>query len=107
MSGGIFPLSGLAGGNGGASPFTNMTDFIVISVDTSSSPQSVVIASADIAIDFIFFVIKDETNNAAANNITITTEGSETIDVALSSVVVNADSGGLLLYSHNGNLFSW
>jgi len=94
-------------GNAGVSPFTNMADFIVISVDTSSSPQSVIISSVKIAVDFTFFVIKDESNNASVNNITITTEGSEKIDVTLDSVVVNANSGGLLLYSHNGNLFSW
>lgn len=93
------------GDNGGG--IGNLKDFKVISVDTSLSPQSVVISSADIAIDFIFFVIKDETNNASVNNITIGTEGAEKIDVTLDTVVVNANSGGLLLYSHNGNLFSW
>ena len=83
------------------------SELIVTSVDTSSSPQSVVISSALIAVDFNFFIIKDESNNASVNNITITTEGSEKIDVTLDSVVVNADSGGLLLYSRSGNLFSW
>jgi len=96
--------SSLAGPGAG---FTSMTDFLVTSVDTSSSPQVVTILSALIAVDFTFFLIKDETNNASVNNITINTEGSETIDVALTSVVVSANSGGILLYSHNGNLFSW
>ena len=94
-------------GGGGGNSFTNMNDFLVTSVDTSSSPQSVEIPSALIAVDFNFFTIKDESNNASVNNITITMEGAETIDGSLTTVVVNADSGGLQLYSHNGNLFSW
>lgn len=94
-------------GGGGGSPFTNLNDFIVIDVDTSSSPQAVVIPSAQIAVDHNFFVIKDVSNNAATNNITITMEGSETIDGTITEQVVSANSGGLLVYSLNGNLFGW
>lgn len=107
MSGGIFPLNGFTDDGGGVSPFTNMTDFKVISVDTSSSPQSVVIASADIAIDYIFFLIKDESNNAATNNISVATEGGELFDGSPTIPDVTADSGGIMAYSHNGNLFNW
>lgn len=100
-------LGGSLGGGGGGSPFTNMNDFFVTSVDTSSSPQSVVIPSALIAVDYNFFIIKDEFNNAATNNITIATEGGELFDGSPTIPTVTADAGGIMAYSHNGNLFNW
>jgi len=94
-------------GGGGDSTVVGITDVRIISVDTSSSPQTVTIQSSDIAIDNILFIIKDESNNASINNITVDTQGSEKIDVTLDSILITADSGGVLLYSRNGNLFSW
>lgn len=96
-----------SGGGGGGSTVVGISDVRIISVDTSSSPQTVTIQSSDIATDNILFIIKDESDNASINNITIGTQGSEKIDVTLDSVVINADSGSLLIYSRNGNLFSW
>ena len=51
------------------------------------------------------FAVKDESGGAATNNITIDTEGSETIDGA-SSIVITADYGIATLYSNGTNVFS-
>lgn len=102
-----YAVIGPAYPGGGASTVIGISDVRIIGVDSSSSPQSVTIQSSDIAIDNILFIIKDESDNASINNITISTQGSEKIDVTLDSVVITADSGSLILYSRNGNLFSW
>ena len=91
----------ISGGTG------DLVDFKIINVDTSSSPQTVTILSADIAIDGILFIIKDISNNASVNNIRIETEGSEMIDITIPFVDVTANSGGLTVYTFNGGLFTW
>jgi hypothetical protein len=48
--------------------------------------------------------IKDESGAAGTNNITIATEGSETIDGA-GTLVISANYGGEELYTNGTNLF--
>lgn len=50
-------------------------------------------------------VVKDESGGAATNNITIDTEGAETIDGA-NSIVINANYGVLRVYSNGTNWFT-
>jgi hypothetical protein len=77
-------------------------------VDTSS-PRTLTISSAQIAsatdADVWVFTVKDETDAANANNITLDTVGAETIDGA-ASVAITTDSGSVTLYTRGGNLFS-
>ncbi len=79
------------------------TDYI-IGVDTTSSAVTItlpIIVSSD---EGRRWVVKDEGGNAATNNITIATEGSETIDGASTDVIdVNYGKGGY--YSDGTNLF--
>lgn len=49
-------------------------------------------------------VVKDAGGNAAANNITITTEGAQTIDGA-ATYVINANYGKVTLYCDGSNWF--
>lgn len=53
----------------------------------------------------VFIHIKDESGGAATNNITIDTEGAETIDGAV-SLTINANYGSVQLYSNGSNLFT-
>lgn len=64
------------------------------------------IKSAQIAEDGAIFHIKDAGGNCNANNITITTEGAETIDGA-ANAVMDIDYMCLGLYAMDGNLFSF
>ena len=50
-------------------------------------------------------VVKDAGGNAAANNITITTEGAQTIDGA-ATYVINANYGAARLYCDGSNWFT-
>lgn len=102
----FFPFDPAAGGGGGIG-FTSLNDFIIISVDTSSPPTPVVILSSLIAVDYNLFIIKDESGNAATNNAPISTEGGELFDGSATIPSITANYGGIMAYSHNGNLFNW
>ncbi len=52
-----------------------------------------------------FFDVKDESGGAGTNNITVDTEGAQTIDDA-SSLVIEVDFGVLRLYSNGTDLFT-
>ena len=76
--------------------------------DTTAA-RTLTISSADIALGSPAtpweIVVKDESGGAAAFNITIDTEGAETID-GVASVAITADFGSAILYSNGSNLFS-
>lgn len=76
-----------------------------INVDTSSSAITITIRSLEIA-QATAFVIKDVSGNAGTNNITINTEGSETIDGSASKTI-STNYGTLRLYGNNNNLYEW
>jgi hypothetical protein len=76
----------------------------VILVDyTATGTCTVTIASAQIAVSGRTFVIKDSGQNAAANNITVETEGAETIE-GEANFVINTDGGWLTFVSDGSNL---
>lgn len=81
----------------------------IIGVDTSGGaiqitmPSTFVQASNDNNSQVCIF--KDETGDAAVNNITIVTEGSELIDGAATKVI-NTNYGSVGFYSDGINLFT-
>jgi len=80
------------------------TNETVIGVTDTSVPRTVTISSADITKEGRFIFVKDESNGAGTNNITIDTEGAETID-GVPSTVINTDLGSKVMYSDGSNLF--
>lgn len=70
---------------------------------TSTGAVTLTITSDAIASGFLLH-IKDEGGNAGTNNITIATEGAETIDGQV-SITVNADYNKVSLYSNGSNVF--
>ena len=70
---------------------------------TATGVVAIDIKSAQI-VDGNIFHIKDAAGNCNAFNITITTEGAETIDGA-ASFVMNVDYMSVSLYCKDGNLF--
>lgn len=80
-------------------------DEVIIGVTDTSVTRTITIQTADIVVGRIF-IIKDESGAAGTNNITIDTQGAETIDGA-ASVAITADFGAARLYSDGSNLFLW
>jgi hypothetical protein len=120
QAGGDVILGGGAGTGGGENGFVKIasglivpTEAVTANVDTDSEAMyfgcdtvgadTIEIQTEDI-IDGRVFIIKDEGGNAAAQNITITTEGAETIDGAASEAIT-ADYDSRTLIARNGNLF--
>ena len=87
------------------SPSTD--DEVIIGITNTSVVRTVTILTADIVAGRIF-IIKDESGAAGTNNITITTQSTETIDGSTDDVAITADSGALRLYAASTTaLFSW
>ena len=82
---------------------TLSTDYIV-AFTALTAPRAYQISSEDIAQTNRLFIIKDESGAARTYNITISTEGAETIDGADTVVISNA-YGAITLYSNGSNLF--
>lgn len=74
----------------------------VIGVDTSAA-ITITLGSSDLFVGRRL-TIKDETGSAATNNITVDTEGSETIDGAASKTV-STNYGYITVYSDGTNWF--
>lgn len=99
--------------SGGSVVFTRTdvdTDYFsqgenIIGVTDTSSSVNIILSSADVLIVGLPITIKDESGAANTINITITTEGSETID-GVSSIPIDADYGKLTVYSDGSNWFS-
>lgn len=81
-------------------------DEVIIGITDTSAARTVTIQTADITAGTRLFIIKDESGAAGTNNITIATQGSETIDGA-STITISANYGVARLYSNGSNLFSW
>ena len=64
---------------------------------------TITIPSAQI-VDGREITIKDATFNASVENITIVTEGAETIDGA-ANLLIDTDGGSYTLYFYDGNVF--
>lgn len=80
-------------------------DEVIIGVTDTAAARTVTIQTADI-VDGRMFIIKDESGGAGTNNITVATQGSETID-GQSTIDIIVDYGVLRLYSNGINLFAW
>lgn len=83
----------------------NTVDEVIIGVTDTSVTRTITIQTADIVVGRLF-IIKDESGAAGTNNITIATQGAETIDGA-ASVAITANFGAARLYSDGSNLFLW
>ena len=77
---------------------------LYIGVDTSAT-VTITINTGDIILaEGRKIIIKDETGNANVANITIDTQGAETIDTG-GSAIINTSFGSLTLIARGGNLF--
>jgi len=86
--------------NFAASPYTMQTTDYLIAVDSSGGAVSVLLGTP---VNGRYIVIKDETGNAAANNITIS--GAGVLIDGLSTAVINTNYASLTLYSDGTNYF--
>lgn len=77
----------------------------IYEIDTTSSAITLTVDSDDIVAAGRVITVKDVADNAATNNITVTTEGSETIDGS-ATYTIDSDSGSVTLYSDGSNLYT-
>lgn len=82
-----------------------VTDFI-ISYGTLTAARTVTLASAATNGDGKIIIIKDAAGTAAANNITVDGNASETIDGALTQKITN-NYGVMRLFCNGSNWFTW
>ncbi|MEK6849645.1 MAG: hypothetical protein AABY01_03690, partial [Nanoarchaeota archaeon] len=87
---------------------TTINDHIV-AVTSTTVPRTVTLSTVSLAegsatAGFIL-TIKDESGGAAANNVTIATEGAELIDGA-ATAVINTNYGVVRVYSNGSNWFT-
>lgn len=87
-----------------ATDFTTAGQTLVGVTDTSVA-RTITLSTADV-IKGRVIIIKDQSGGANTNNITIDTEGSETIDGA-ASITIIVDYGVLRIYSNGTNWFSF
>lgn len=71
--------------------------FVMINVNTSAA-RAISLPSISAVAAGRFYLVKDGSGSARANNITITPDGSDTIDGA-ASAVLNSDRGALMIIS--------
>ncbi len=83
--------------------YTTTADDCIVSVDSTGGAVTITLGSASVAAGKIV-VIKDAGGSANSNNITIDTEGSETIDGS-ASTSITSDYGVVRLYSDGTNWF--
>lgn len=79
------------------------TDYIV-AFTALTAAREYQISSADIAQAGRIIIVKDESGDAGTYNITISTEGAETIE-GQASITIHNDYGARTLYSNGSNLF--
>jgi len=87
------------------SDYTTSWGDYLIQVDTSSNPVTITLASA-MAETGVALIVKDYGGNAGTNNITVATEGTETIDGATSKTIAT-DYGKLRVYCPQTNWMTW
>ena len=85
--------------------YTTTSDDVIVGVDTSGGAVTITLASATVTAGRIV-IIKDVGGSAGTNNITIATEGSETIDGAASSTI-SSNYGVVRLFSDGTNWFTF
>lgn len=85
--------------------YTATVDDCIIGVDTSGGAVTITLPSAG-AVAGKIYIINDEGGAAGTNNITVATEGSETINGA-DTQTISANYGSLRVYSDGTNFFTW
>lgn len=80
------------------------TNDYYVGVESLTAPRTVTISTADITAGAREFIVKDESGAAGTHNITIATEGAETIDGAASQTI-SSNYGYIKLKSNGTNLF--
>jgi len=106
VMGGVFTVNGGFAVKRVAGTDINSGEEMILGVTNTFGSRLVTIQSADIVGATRLFIIKDESGGAGVNNITIVTEGAETID-GVASVVIVQNYGVVRLYSDGFNLFSF
>jgi hypothetical protein len=77
----------------------------IIGVTSTASARTITLATADVVLGRVI-IIKDESGGAAVNNITVNTQGGQTID-GVSTVTISANYGVLRVYSDGNNWFTF
>jgi hypothetical protein len=90
--------------NDAARTNTALTDDCIVAWTALTATRNYQISSEDIAVAGRVFIIKDESGSAGSYAITVSTEGSETIDGA-DTISINSNYGSVTLYSNGSNLF--
>ena len=80
------------------------TDYILHVTYTTTGPVTSLTLLTAQCVDGRIIRIKDAGGNAATNNITVDTEGSETID-GVSTFVLNTNGEAVDFYAYDGNWF--
>lgn len=81
------------------------THYVIIAVTSTGAARAIELSTADCTAA-LTYIIKDEGGGAAANNITISTEGAELIDGA-ATLVISSNYGVARVYSNGSNWFTW
>ena len=85
---------------------TTDSDMYILGVTDTSSPRTIQLETSDVEVAGRRIIIKDESGNAGSGNpISITTQGSETID-DMNAIVINVDYGYVELYPDGTNWFT-
>ena len=81
---------------------------VIVGVTSTAAARTVTLATAlmNDSPDARVVIVKDESGAAGTNNITVATEGSETIDGS-ATVVISANYGVARLYSDGANWFTF
>jgi hypothetical protein len=82
---------------------TLTTDFILHVTYTATGTVAITLPTAQVE-DGRILVVKDAGGNAGTNNITISTQGSETIDGS-ATATINSDYSAINLYSNGTNWY--
>ncbi len=84
--------------------YTTREEDHFVAVTNTAAPRTVTIASASIAVDGFEIEVSDESGGALANNITVATEGAETIN-GVATYTIAANYGSVFMRSNGSNLF--
>lgn len=76
------------------------TEFVIGTTRPATGAATINLVAANTVPAGYYLSIKDESGNAAANNITITPNGADTIDTVAASVTITTNYGTRVLYSN-------